>query len=192
KAWAAKEEIKFSLSNPSEVLVTSADSLVRILDGAKLVQKYKASYSPDGKYIINASEDSQVHIWSSLDVNQASVSASADPDTEKATDEQQQVVKQARAAEERERAAKERQQATEDRQHALLKRVKELEEQVKESANMSNPMDMATTSVQYRLINPQRFAADYNHSATYTSVDCVSASAHMTAMCANHTAFMEP
>ncbi|GJS54612.1 ribonuclease H-like domain-containing protein [Tanacetum coccineum] len=129
-------------------------------------------------------------IDSSLDVNQASVSVSADPDTEKATDEQQQVVKQARAAEERERAAKERQQATEDRQHALLKRVKELEEQVKESANMCNPMDMATTSGQYRLMNPQRFAADYNHNDTYTSADCVHALAHMTDMCANHTAFM--
>nr|GEY70376.1 hypothetical protein [Tanacetum cinerariifolium] len=64
---------QFSSSNPSEVLVTSADSRVRILDGAKLVQKYKgyknnnsqfkAGYSPDGKYIISASEDSQVCIW---------------------------------------------------------------------------------------------------------------------------------
>ncbi|GKA20279.1 hypothetical protein Tco_0700268, partial [Tanacetum coccineum] len=33
----------FSSSNPLEVLVISADSLVRILDGAKLVQKYKDS-----------------------------------------------------------------------------------------------------------------------------------------------------
>ncbi|GKA79613.1 hypothetical protein Tco_0786209 [Tanacetum coccineum] len=35
--------LQFSSSNPSEVLVTSADSLVRILDGAKLVQKYKVA-----------------------------------------------------------------------------------------------------------------------------------------------------
>ncbi|KAJ0780202.1 putative transcription factor WD40-like family [Helianthus annuus] len=64
---------QFSTSNPSEVLVTSADSRVRILDGTKLVQKYKgykninsqfsADFSPDGKYIISASEDSQVYVW---------------------------------------------------------------------------------------------------------------------------------
>ncbi|PWA36965.1 transducin/WD40 repeat-like superfamily protein [Artemisia annua] len=68
---------QFSSLNPSEVLVTSADSRVRILDGAKLVQKYKgiavtcyknnnsqfkAGYSPDGKYIISASEDSQFQL----------------------------------------------------------------------------------------------------------------------------------
>ncbi|KAI3801316.1 hypothetical protein L1987_29420 [Smallanthus sonchifolius] len=64
---------QFSTLNPSEVLVTSADSRVRILDGTKLVQKFKgyknnnsqllADYSPDGKYIISASEDSHVNIW---------------------------------------------------------------------------------------------------------------------------------
>ncbi|GJZ39639.1 peroxisome biogenesis protein 5 [Tanacetum coccineum] len=43
-------------------------------------------------------------------------------------------------------------------------------------------MDMASTSGQYRLTNPQRFATDYNHNATYTSADCVPASAHMTAL----------
>nr|GEY34657.1 long-chain acyl-CoA synthetase 6 [Tanacetum cinerariifolium] len=36
KAWAAKEGLEFSSWNPSKVLVTSVDSLVRILDGAKL------------------------------------------------------------------------------------------------------------------------------------------------------------
>ncbi|KAI3694508.1 hypothetical protein L1987_77474 [Smallanthus sonchifolius] len=64
---------QFSTWNPSEVLVTSADSRVWILDGTKIVQKYKgfknnnsqlsADYSPDGKYIISASEDSQVYVW---------------------------------------------------------------------------------------------------------------------------------
>ncbi|XP_076955040.1 uncharacterized protein LOC143629730 [Bidens hawaiensis] len=64
---------QFSTLNPSEVLVTSADSRVRILDGTKTVQKFKgyknnssqlsADYSLDGKYIISASEDSQVYIW---------------------------------------------------------------------------------------------------------------------------------
>ncbi|XP_076890071.1 uncharacterized protein LOC143541039 [Bidens hawaiensis] len=64
---------QFPALHPSEVLVTSADSRVRILDGTKTVQKFKgyknnnsqlsADYSPDGKYIISASEDSQVYIW---------------------------------------------------------------------------------------------------------------------------------
>ncbi|XP_076907992.1 uncharacterized protein LOC143564673 [Bidens hawaiensis] len=64
---------QFCNSNPSEVLVTSADSRVRILDGTKLIQKFKgykninsqfsADFSPNGKYIISASEDSQVYIW---------------------------------------------------------------------------------------------------------------------------------
>ncbi|KAI3788576.1 hypothetical protein L2E82_01347 [Cichorium intybus] len=64
---------QFSPSNPSEMLVTSADSRIRILDGSHVVTKligYKnttsqflAQYSADGKYIICASEDSQVYIW---------------------------------------------------------------------------------------------------------------------------------
>ncbi|XP_010529833.1 PREDICTED: uncharacterized protein LOC104806565 [Tarenaya hassleriana] len=65
--------LQFSPVNPSEVLVTSADSRVRILDGSEVIHKFKgfrntssqisASYSQDGKYIISASEDSQVYVW---------------------------------------------------------------------------------------------------------------------------------
>ncbi|EOA26538.1 hypothetical protein CARUB_v10022596mg [Capsella rubella] len=64
---------QFSPVNPSEVLVTSADSRIRILDGSEVIHKFKgfrntcsqlsASYSQDGKYIICASEDSQVYLW---------------------------------------------------------------------------------------------------------------------------------
>ncbi|XP_075502297.1 uncharacterized protein LOC142540206 [Primulina tabacum] len=64
---------QFSPSNSSEVLITSADSRIRILNGLELVQKLRgfrntssqisASFSPDGKHIISASEDSQVYIW---------------------------------------------------------------------------------------------------------------------------------
>ncbi|XP_075513057.1 uncharacterized protein LOC142548560 [Primulina tabacum] len=64
---------QFSPSNPSEVLVTTADSRIRILNGLVLIQKLRgfrntssqisASFSPDGKHIISASEDSQVYIW---------------------------------------------------------------------------------------------------------------------------------
>ncbi|CAI9287537.1 unnamed protein product [Lactuca saligna] len=64
---------QFSPSNQSEVLVTSADSRIRILEGSHVVNKligyrntssqFLAQYSSDGKYIICASEDSQVFIW---------------------------------------------------------------------------------------------------------------------------------
>ncbi|KAL2481541.1 Transducin/WD40 repeat-like superfamily protein [Abeliophyllum distichum] len=55
------------------VLVTSADSRIRVFNGSQLIQKFRgfrntssqisASFSSDGKYIISASEDSQVYIW---------------------------------------------------------------------------------------------------------------------------------
>ncbi|KAK7255862.1 hypothetical protein RIF29_29286 [Crotalaria pallida] len=64
---------QFAPCNPLEVLVTSADSRIRIVDGSEVVQKFKgfrntdsqiaAAFSPDGKYIISASEDSQVYVW---------------------------------------------------------------------------------------------------------------------------------
>ncbi|TKY66048.1 WD repeat-containing protein 44 [Spatholobus suberectus] len=65
---------QFAPNNPSEVLVTSADSRIRIVDGSQVVQKFKAgfrntnsqiaaSFSPNGRYIISASEDSQVYVW---------------------------------------------------------------------------------------------------------------------------------
>ncbi|KAL8226468.1 hypothetical protein R6Q57_016300 [Mikania cordata] len=57
----------------SEVLITSADSRVRVVDGLDLIHKFKgfhntnrqisASVTSNGKYVICASEDSQVYIW---------------------------------------------------------------------------------------------------------------------------------
>ncbi|KAK7846359.1 uncharacterized protein LOC111993001 isoform X2 [Quercus suber] len=65
--------LQFAPGNPSQVLVTSADSRIRILDGPDVTQKFKgfrntssqisASFSQDGKYIVTASEDSQVYVW---------------------------------------------------------------------------------------------------------------------------------
>ncbi|KAJ4842682.1 hypothetical protein Tsubulata_014904 [Turnera subulata] len=64
---------QFSPVNPSEVLVTSADSRIRILSGSDVIRKFKgfrninsqiaASFSLDGKHVICASEDSQVYHW---------------------------------------------------------------------------------------------------------------------------------
>ncbi|XP_062095646.1 uncharacterized protein LOC133801451 [Humulus lupulus] len=64
---------QFSPTNPCELLVTSADSRVRILDGATPVHKFKgfrntssqitAAFTENGKYVVSASEDSQVYVW---------------------------------------------------------------------------------------------------------------------------------
>ncbi|KAL1368315.1 hypothetical protein HN51_022469 [Arachis hypogaea] len=64
---------QFAPGNPSQVLVTSADARARIVEGSEVVQKFKgfknadsqiaASFSANGKFIISASDDSQVFIW---------------------------------------------------------------------------------------------------------------------------------
>ncbi|XP_068662553.1 uncharacterized protein [Aristolochia californica] len=64
---------QFAPGNASEVLITSADSQIRIFNGVHLVQKFRgfrntssqiaASFTADGKYIVSASEDSQVYVW---------------------------------------------------------------------------------------------------------------------------------
>lgn len=64
---------QFAPGSSSEVLVTSADSRIRVIDGAKLVHKFKgfrntssqmtACLTSNGKFVICASEDSYVHVW---------------------------------------------------------------------------------------------------------------------------------
>ncbi|KAI3852479.1 hypothetical protein MKW92_030179 [Papaver armeniacum] len=64
---------EFDPVNPSEVLITSADSRIRVLNGTTIVQKFRgfrntnsqisASFTVDGKYVICASEDSLVYVW---------------------------------------------------------------------------------------------------------------------------------
>ncbi|PPD68820.1 hypothetical protein GOBAR_DD34294 [Gossypium barbadense] len=60
-------------TNPSQVLVTSADSRIRILEGSEVIYRCSgfrntssqiaASFTQDGKYVLTASEDSQVFVW---------------------------------------------------------------------------------------------------------------------------------
>ncbi|PON73587.1 Coatomer beta subunit [Parasponia andersonii] len=64
---------QFTPDDPSKVMVTSADSLVRILCGNNVICKFKglrnaasqmsASFTSDGKHIVSATEDSNVYIW---------------------------------------------------------------------------------------------------------------------------------
>ncbi|ONK79734.1 uncharacterized protein A4U43_C01F9520 [Asparagus officinalis] len=64
---------QFAPGSLSEVLITSADSRIRVVDGAELVHKFKgfrntssqisASLTTNGKHIVCASEDSHVYIW---------------------------------------------------------------------------------------------------------------------------------
>ncbi|CAN6249461.1 unnamed protein product [Urochloa humidicola] len=64
---------QFLPGNTSRVLITSADSRIRVVDGLNLVHKYKgfrntssqisACLAANGRYVISASEDSHVYIW---------------------------------------------------------------------------------------------------------------------------------
>ncbi|KAE8705272.1 Transducin/WD40 repeat-like superfamily protein isoform 2 [Hibiscus syriacus] len=67
--------LQFLPQDSSKVMVTCADSHVRILQGHGVICKYKgnngnpafASLTPDGKHIVSASEDANVYIWNSVD-----------------------------------------------------------------------------------------------------------------------------
>ncbi|TKY49073.1 WD repeat-containing protein 44 [Spatholobus suberectus] len=64
---------QFAPGSSSELLITSADSRIRVVDGVDLVHKFKgfrnatspisASLTENGKYVVAASEDSHVYIW---------------------------------------------------------------------------------------------------------------------------------
>ncbi|KAF8116855.1 hypothetical protein N665_0014s0116 [Sinapis alba] len=64
---------QFVAGSSSEVLVTSADSRARVVDGVDLVHKFKgfrntnsqisASLTSNGKFLVSASEDSNVYVW---------------------------------------------------------------------------------------------------------------------------------
>ncbi|XAR70137.1 hypothetical protein NMG60_11026905 [Bertholletia excelsa] len=73
---------EFSPSDPSKVLVTSADSQIRILHGVDVISKFKgprisgnwvtASFTADGKHIVSASEDSNVFVWDHINQEKSS------------------------------------------------------------------------------------------------------------------------
>ncbi|MCD7446118.1 hypothetical protein HAX54_037325 [Datura stramonium] len=75
---------QFLPQDPSKVIVTCADSQIRILCGTTLIGKYKglrnagshlsAAFSSDGKHIISASEDSNVYLWNFHIPEESSVS----------------------------------------------------------------------------------------------------------------------
>ncbi|KAJ0733658.1 putative transcription factor WD40-like family [Helianthus annuus] len=64
---------QFAPGSKSEVLITSADSRIRVVDGVDLVHKFKgfrntnsqisACVSANGRYVVCASEDSNVYVW---------------------------------------------------------------------------------------------------------------------------------
>ncbi|KAL3653662.1 hypothetical protein CASFOL_003343 [Castilleja foliolosa] len=64
---------QFLPQDPTKVLVTCADSHVRIIDGLNVIGKYKglrnagnqisASFTSNGKHVISASEDSNIYVW---------------------------------------------------------------------------------------------------------------------------------
>ncbi|KAJ0964405.1 hypothetical protein J5N97_029527 [Dioscorea zingiberensis] len=64
---------QFAPGNASEVMITSADSQIRVFDGFDMIHKFRgfrntssqisASFTSDGKYVVCASEDSHVYVW---------------------------------------------------------------------------------------------------------------------------------
>ncbi|KAL0382454.1 UNVERIFIED_CONTAM: WD repeat-containing protein 44 [Sesamum calycinum] len=75
---------QFPKQDPSKVLVTCADSKVRVIDRVNIIGKYKglrntgnqisASFTADGKHIVSASDDSNVYIWNYVDQRESSFS----------------------------------------------------------------------------------------------------------------------
>ncbi|CAN1831013.1 Uncharacterized WD repeat-containing protein C3H5.08c [Linum perenne] len=73
---------EFSPKDSSKLMVTSADSHVRILKGLHIIAKYKglkstanyvsAHFTSDGRHIISACEDSNVYMWDSYGLESSS------------------------------------------------------------------------------------------------------------------------
>uniref|UniRef100_A0A5B7C380 Uncharacterized protein n=1 Tax=Davidia involucrata TaxID=16924 RepID=A0A5B7C380_DAVIN len=75
---------QFDPQDPSKLIVTCADSQVRILHGINVIGKYRglrnagnqmfASFTSDGKHIVSACEDSNVYIWNRTSQEESSTS----------------------------------------------------------------------------------------------------------------------
>lgn len=75
---------QYSAEDSSRIMVSSADSRIRIIQGLNVIQKYKgpcntgnqmsASFTSDGKHIISASGDSNVYVWNCSYQNEAVLS----------------------------------------------------------------------------------------------------------------------
>ncbi|KAJ1280123.1 hypothetical protein BS78_04G207600 [Paspalum vaginatum] len=73
---------QFVPGSSSKVIITSADSRIRVLDGFELAHRFKgfrntssqisACFAGNGRYIISASEDSHVYIWRNNDDSEPS------------------------------------------------------------------------------------------------------------------------
>ncbi|XP_020111922.1 WD repeat-containing protein YMR102C-like [Ananas comosus] len=67
--------LQFASDDSERVMITSADSKIRLFDGVNVIKKFKglrkaktlspASFTPDGRYIISVGNDSHVYIWNS-------------------------------------------------------------------------------------------------------------------------------
>lgn len=74
---------QFCPQDSTKVMVTCADSHVRILHGTNVIGKYKgqrnagnqisASFTSDGKHIVSACEDSNVYVWNCCGPNEPSI-----------------------------------------------------------------------------------------------------------------------
>nr|UNY85636.1 WD40-containting protein [Zea mays] len=74
---------EFSPSDPSKLMVTSADSKIKILEGTTVTQNYSglrtgscqslATFTPDGQHIVCASEDSNIYVWNHENQDEASL-----------------------------------------------------------------------------------------------------------------------
>ncbi|KAJ0765084.1 putative transcription factor WD40-like family [Helianthus annuus] len=74
---------QFCPQDSSKVMVTSADSHVRILHGPNVIGKFRgqrnagnpfcASFTSDGRHIVSANEDSNVYVWDCDNQNKSSV-----------------------------------------------------------------------------------------------------------------------
>ncbi|KAL9253907.1 putative WD repeat-containing protein [Drosera capensis] len=76
KACKRITAFQYFVDDPNKVMVTCADTSIRILQGSNVIGKYKgprnaanhvsASFTCDGKHIVSACEDSNVYMWDSI------------------------------------------------------------------------------------------------------------------------------